>query len=829
MVKKYVYVIGILVLVLLISLIWGYANKDEGKLTVKYRPDSKDFTKQVRLFDPPIKELERYTPPYTIGEKCYSSYDSVNKIMTDTSCLQFKTETNGVITINDERYLAFGLKGTIDGNEIKKTSMDFSWTWHVEEDNGDYVFWAENDNPNFIWRQYYYFYEDYSKPMKIEHYLENNLNDITNAQMYYLTNVLPTDEIEYNETRYLVSDYMGLHKQGNFNDLVSTINFNAEYDFNFEDLVDDGFEINEFYIGSGSVIGKPNVNITAVGFTKNNGNFPKGSSVWIDPTFTTEYVESVSVTPLSDDKMVVAWGDESADDREFQLYYTNGTAIGSQVTVDSSAGSPSYTSISVTALNSTHFVVAWFDNADNIMEFSVYNTAGTLIIGPIIVDDAADDGYSISVSAFNETTFVVGWFDSADDDASFRIYDSSGSPLTGIIDADEAVGGTCLSVSVSALSETTFVIGWADDADDYTQLRIYNSAGTALTTAKTVDTGVGTSRMVSVSALSETTLVIGWLDQANQDVLFKIYNSAGTALITTKTADNDVGNSFYISVSAMNSSQFVIGWYDIPDTDHEFAIYNTAGTLIAGPTISSTIGLSFQTVSSYQTATDIGFCDQNFIHAFAVSTTQADWIAYYPNGTVWDGVCPPVADTTPPYFTDGTPTNQTIDNVTALSYDVNASDETALSGFIIDDTTNFTINFASGLLTNKTQLKVGYHPINVTINDTSNNKNSTVMSVNVTEAVLDTCTCPGAGNNWEVNMEDMCNLTTACTLTTGNLTWTGSSGYFNCSENLNISNRDAPPSSTTFYHSDGCDIIYLIILLTLSTTKFKRKKETIIK
>ncbi len=105
------------------------------------------------------EEPVRYTPPYTIGEKCYSSYDSINKIMTDTSCLQFKTETNGVITINNERYLAFALKGKIDGIEYTYTSMDFDWTWHIEKNNEDYTFWAENNNPNFIWRQYYYFYE----------------------------------------------------------------------------------------------------------------------------------------------------------------------------------------------------------------------------------------------------------------------------------------------------------------------------------------------------------------------------------------------------------------------------------------------------------------------------------------------------------------------------------------------------------------------------------------------------------------------------------------------------------------------------------------------
>lgn len=35
------------------SRIWKYASKDEGKFTIKYRPDSNNFTKQVRLFDPP--------------------------------------------------------------------------------------------------------------------------------------------------------------------------------------------------------------------------------------------------------------------------------------------------------------------------------------------------------------------------------------------------------------------------------------------------------------------------------------------------------------------------------------------------------------------------------------------------------------------------------------------------------------------------------------------------------------------------------------------------------------------------------------------------------
>ena len=50
------------------SRIWKYANRDEGKLTVKYRPDSVNFTKQVRLFDPPKTTKEN------LMDKNYQNY-----------------------------------------------------------------------------------------------------------------------------------------------------------------------------------------------------------------------------------------------------------------------------------------------------------------------------------------------------------------------------------------------------------------------------------------------------------------------------------------------------------------------------------------------------------------------------------------------------------------------------------------------------------------------------------------------------------------------------------------------------------------------------------
>jgi len=88
-------------------------------------------------------------------------------------------------------------------------------------------------------------------------------------------------------------------------------------------------------------------------------------------------------------------------------------------------------------------------------------------------------------------------------------------------------------------------------------------------------------------------------------------------------------------------------------------------------------------------------------------------------------------DTTPPYF-DEIPTNQTINYNTATYYNINATDETTFDCFEVNDTSNFKIN-CSGALENNTRLGVDIYYINITINDSSNNINSSIFWVNVTQ------------------------------------------------------------------------------------------------
>ena len=85
------------------------------------------------------------------------------------------------------------------------------------------------------------------------------------------------------------------------------------------------------------------------------------------------------------------------------------------------------------------------------------------------------------------------------------------------------------------------------------------------------------------------------------------------------------------------------------------------------------------------------------------------------------------ADTTPPWF-DEIPLNQTLTHGNDLEVNFNASDNEVFDSFGVNDTQHFSIN-KTGTLRNKTALQVGVYMINITINDTLNNLNSTIINV----------------------------------------------------------------------------------------------------
>ena len=89
-------------------------------------------------------------------------------------------------------------------------------------------------------------------------------------------------------------------------------------------------------------------------------------------------------------------------------------------------------------------------------------------------------------------------------------------------------------------------------------------------------------------------------------------------------------------------------------------------------------------------------------------------------------------DTMAPFFTNLA--NQKVQDGSSLNYDINANDSgIGLGSFAINWTTNFSIVASTGVLTNISTLLVGIYYINVSVNDTLGNLNSSVIQINVTE------------------------------------------------------------------------------------------------
>jgi hypothetical protein len=363
---------------------------------------------------------------------------------------------------------------------------------------------------------------------------------------------------------------------------------------------------------------------------------------------------------------VVAYHDETNDDFSFQIYDTNGTQILTETDVDTTSGGlMDYKSIGVSAFNDTTFVIGWHDNTDLDTTFAVYNRTGTLLSGPTDADTNAD-GLPVQVSCFNSTHFVIVWRGGASGDrkATFAVYTSSSVLVAGPTNADASIGVSS-SISVSAFNSTVFVIAWFDVTDQDATFAVYDSAGTNLVAATDMDTSVGAaSHSVSVSALNSTHFAAGWFDYDASTNSFAVYDSTGSLQAGPTIVDATSGYSYTSNVAALNSTAFTFTWYDAgTDRDLSFRVYASNGTALTAQTdietwaTAANLPFRYHFPCSQETATGIKIYNDNWIIAYANTTTQAIWTAYTPSGAAWDGTLPVVE----PYTLPESPNRRAVD------------------------------------------------------------------------------------------------------------------------------------------------------------------------
>jgi len=356
--------------------------------------------------------------------------------------------------------------------------------------------------------------------------------------------------------------------------------------------------------------------------------------------FTTNETGSLEVSPLDDHTIVIAFQDNTQSEVSFVVYDTNGTNITGIVDLDTSASYLPYRSLGVSALNSTHFVVAWYDDSDYDATFAVCDRTGSLVTGPIDADTDVGTSYSVKVSALNSTHFVVAWADTTDYNVSFSVYTAGGSLATGPICVDDDVGSNLLVVSVSALNSTHFVVGWHDDASKAHSFAVYKADGTLVAGPTNVAVSTGYSYGdVSVSSLNSTRFVIAWYNANLDQASFSVYRSNGSSVSNADVATS----SSSVQAAALNSTHFVISWADEANSDLTYAVYSASATLCVGPTDLETdfSGLYSQSCTSQESGTGLGLWSDCWVIAYKNATTESIWRGFYPNGTSWPGAVPP--------------------------------------------------------------------------------------------------------------------------------------------------------------------------------------------
>lgn len=401
------------------------------------------------------------------------------------------------------------------------------------------------------------------------------------------------------------------------------------YEMNFTDLVELGYDVKIY---------NRTVEISNL----------VGRDLDLDPTvtFSELKIRCVSMDFYNDNEFILGFCDDTNYDMSFIIYNTTGSTVVGVTDVDTTitiGGTDTY-SVSVAAMNSSVFVISWFDHAEEDATFAIYWTNGSLKSGPTDADTTVGvASYSVQVAALNETDFVVVWADDADSDVSYSIYNTWGTLKAGPVDVDVDIGGDSKATPVAALNSTHFVIGWYDDTDKDTTFVVKDYLGNTITGPTDLDTTSGENTFaIDVAAFNSTDFVVVAPDLTDQDTSYSIYNTWGTQKVGFSDIDTSSGSDARaVGAATIDSENVVLTWYDSDGTDHSFATIKYDNTTITAATeLTSTVYVKTLGIASYEPATNLGPCGDNFVVAYANASNIAIWETFNMNGSRWNGVCP---------------------------------------------------------------------------------------------------------------------------------------------------------------------------------------------
>ena len=257
--------------------------------------------------------------------------------------------------------------------------------------------------------------------------------------------------------------------------------------------------------------------------------------------------------------------------------------------------------ISVSALDSSHFVVSYRDDGN-----SGYGTAIVgLVSGTTISSYGAENAFNeaitnyTSVSTFDSTHFVVGYRDEGNSFyGTARIGLVSGTTISSYGAENVFNTGVTAYISVAILDSTHFVVGYRDEGgDNYGQAKIGVVSGTTISSYGAENTFNGANTYyISVAALDATHFVVTY-----QDVVQSNYGTARIGLVSGTTISSygaetvfSSGSSHYMAVSAIDSTHFVVVYAYTASSGYGTSVIGT----VSGTTISCGSSIVFNAANT---------------------------------------------------------------------------------------------------------------------------------------------------------------------------------------------------------------------------------------
>lgn len=558
-------------------------------------------------------------------------YDSTSKIMVDRTGLEFNMSEK--ILINNERGFEFVVRDFLQEYKLDSLSPESE----KESLSNSYDFVKETDSGGVLIKEEFRFSENSS--VKIVHSVNNtNKFALEKPIYYYVFDLFPDDKIYLNNSK---CDYQGKCEDFGRTE-KSMVRFNKEYYFAYHDLTRAGFILEDIKFENNKLY---------LGFTNDKFiSLDSGGSIELDPTVY-YYTEGLgtNMAPLDDNMFVIAWYEEANEEAVmFAIYYTNGTQFGNNVTIDPNVGSESVNGIGVDAFNSTHFVISWFDQDTDYVDYSIYNTNFQAIVDQAAVMVPFFAATS-DVATLNSTHFVVVWSElDPGDVVRYKVFDSEGTLVKDYTGIEYEVGD-CGVVSVAAFNSSHFVTCYYDDYEDgsdsnnYVKCDVYDIDGTEI--VELYVSGNMNSDYnhwyADVETFNSTHFVVGWFQKYAWDYTFAVYDAEGNENVEVDVDSDcfETWQSNKLSVATLNSTHFVMVWFDYDTDDISFGVYDANGNAITGILDASTSAVGGVAAAvSEKVATEIEICEDNFVLSWKDSSGVV-WRTYYPNGTLWNGVC----------------------------------------------------------------------------------------------------------------------------------------------------------------------------------------------